>query len=313
MPRSIVVAAVFLSSACAAILPDRLGPYYLQPLEMKGPEIDKQMAEYGADGWDGADYGSFSLTAWRFKDVTGAYAASLEAFSKGDPSSKSTLRVGNYLLSCQGKCPKNLAALADAALPNVSHGSLPTLGTYFPEKNLVPHSERYILGPVGLAANVPEIPIQAALFDFGTEAELARYRTPAGTVALAVFSFATPSLARQQLAQFQKVASIAVKRTGPLVAIVFGPAAAAEASSKLVSNINYLGVVAENEKPPDKPLELKPESAGKMVLAILSLAGLLLAFCLLSGLAVGGALRLARRFGYSAAEGSLITLHLEGK
>jgi hypothetical protein len=50
-----------------------------------------------------------------------------------------------------------------------------------------------------------------------------------------------------------------------------------------------------------------------MVLAILSLAGLLLGFCLLSGLAVGGTLRLARRFGYSAAEGSLITLHLEGK
>ncbi len=307
MPRSLVVAAVFLSSACAAILPDRLGPYYLQPLEMKGPEVDKQMAEYGADGWDGADYGSFRVTAWRFKDVTGAYAASL------DPSAKGDKRVGNYLLSCQGKCPKNLAALADRALPKVSHGSLPTLGAYFPDKNLIPHSERYILGPVGLAANVPEIPIPAALFDFGTEAQLARYRTPAGAVALAVFSFATPSLARQQLPQFQKIANIAVKRTGPLIAVVFGPAAAAEASSKLVADINYLGVVAENEKPPEKPLELKPESAGKMVLAILSLAGLLLAFCLLSGLAVGGTLRLARRFGYSAAEGSLITLHLEGK
>jgi len=77
--------------------------------------------------------------------------------------------------------------------------------------------------------------------------------------------------------------------------------------------VNYEAIVATNERPPEKPLELKPESAGKMVLAILSLAGLLLAFCLLSGLAVGGALRLARRFGYSAAEGSLITLHLEGK
>jgi len=71
--------------------------------------------------------------------------------------------------------------------------------------------------------------------------------------------------------------------------------------------------VASNEPPPVKPLELKPQSAGQMVLAILSLAGLLLAFCLLSGLAVGGTLRIARRFGYQGAEGSMITLHLEGK
>ena len=98
-----------------------------------------------------------------------------------------------------------------------------------------------------------------------------------------------------------------------MLAVVLGSAASAAASAKLLDDVNYQGVVAENEHPPVKPLELKPESAGKMVLAILSLAGLLLVFCLLSGLAVGGTLRLARRFGYSGAEGSLITLHLEGK
>jgi hypothetical protein len=117
-------------------------------------------------------------------------------------------------------------------------------------------------------------------------------------------------MARQQLPQFEKITGVAAKRTGPLVAVAIGPSAA---SAKLLATISYQGVVAENEKPPEKPLELKPESAGKMVLAILSLAGLLLAFCLLSGLAVGAILRFARRFGYSAAEGSLITLHLEGK
>jgi hypothetical protein len=117
-------------------------------------------------------------------------------------------------------------------------------------------------------------------------------------------------MARGQLQAFQNIAGATAKRTGPLVVVAIGPSAP---SAKLVNDINYLSVVAENEKPPEKPLELKPESAGKMVLAILSLAGLLLAFCLLSGLAVGGTLRLLRRFGYSAAEGSLTTLHLEGK
>jgi hypothetical protein len=268
---------------------------------MKGPGIDAQMAEYGADGWDGANYGKFVVTVWRFKDVTGAYAASLQL---------SAVRVGNYLVQCEGKCPKDLPQLVETSLPHVSQGALPSLSEYFQAKNQLPRSERYILGPVGLAANAPEIPASAALFDFGTEAELARYRTPGGPVTLAVFSFATPSLARQQLPEFQKIQGAAVKRTGPLIVIAIG---ASPASAQLLAGIHYLGVVAENEKPPEKPLELKPESAGKMVLAILSLAGLLLAFCLLSGLAVGGTLRLARRFGYSGAEGSMITLHLEGK
>lgn len=307
MPRGLVLAAIFVSSACAAIWPDQLGQYRRTSASSVAAGVDPLAAENGLDAVERADYGTFQVTASRFKDNTGSYAASLE------PASKGAIRVGNYLVTCQGKCPKNLANLADAGLPHVSHGSLPTLGDYFPSKGKLPHSERYIVGPVGLGANAPEIPAPAALFDFGTEAELARYKTPAGPVTLAVFSFATPSLARQQLPQFEKGAGVTVKRTGPLIAVLLGPAAKAEAASKLLDGISYQGVVEQNEKPPDKPLELKPESAGKMVLSILSLAGILLAFCLLSGLAVGGTLRIARRFGYSAAEGSMTTLHLEGK
>jgi hypothetical protein len=117
-------------------------------------------------------------------------------------------------------------------------------------------------------------------------------------------------MARKQLPEFQNIPGATAKRTGPLIAVAIGPTAA---SAKLLDTINYQAVVAENEKPPVKPLELKPETAGQMVLAIISLAALVLGFCLLSGLLVGGTLRIARRFGYSGAEGSFITLHLEGK
>jgi hypothetical protein len=298
MPRGLILAVLFVSSGFAAILPDRLGPYQRQPLELKGPETSPQLTEYGADGWDGGNYGAFTVTAWRFKDTTGAYAASLEL-----PG----VRVGNYLVQCEGKCPKELPQLADTALPHVSHTSVPTLDTHFPEKNLVPRSERYILGPVGLKAATPEIPAAAANFDFGTEGQIARYRTG---VVLAIFSYPTPSIARQQLPEFQKISGAATKRTGPLIAVAIGPAAP---SAKILESINYQGVVAENERPPDKPLELKPESAGQMIIAIIMLAALVLGFCLVSGLAVGGTLWVARKFGYSAAEGSLTTLHLEGK
>jgi hypothetical protein len=278
--------------------PDQLGTYQRKS---SAPFPQPQSEEYGFEAAERADYGPFQVTAWRFKDTTGAYAASLQL---------SGVRVGNYLVQCEGKCPKDLPQLADAALPHVSHTAIPTLDTYFPSKGLLARSQRYILGPAGLKADAPDIPAAAVNFDFGTEGEIAHYRTTAGPVTVGVFSFPLPSMARQQLPQFQKIANSAVKRSGPLIVVAIG---ASPAKGQLLTAINYQGIVEENERPPEKPLELKPESAGKMVLAIFTLAGLLLVFCLLSGLAVGGGLHLARKFGYTAAEGSLITLHLEGK
>jgi hypothetical protein len=307
MPRSLILAALFASSAWAAIWPEQLGEYQ-RNFSSAGEESTDYHAlwkEYGLEATENAGYASFHVTAWRFRDTTGAYAGSLDL-----PPSLMSFRVGNYLVSCQGKCPKNLPQLADASLPHVSHTSVPTLTTYLPPKGLLAHSDRYILGPEGLKENALNIPASALNFDIGTEGEVAHYRTPAGPVTLAIFSFPLPSMARQQLPEFQKITGATAKRTGPLIAVAIGSSAAA---AKLLDTVSYQGVVAENEKPPVKPLELKPETAGKMVLSIITLAALLLGFCLLSGFAVGGILRIARRFGYSAAEGSLITLHLEGK
>src|SRR5580658_10235879 len=108
MPRSLILAAFFVSSACAAIWPDRLGEYQRKSASPVEIPVGSRaiLDEDGLDAIERADYGSFQLTASRFKDNTGAYAASL------DPSSTSAVRVGNYLVSCQGKCPKNLAELA---------------------------------------------------------------------------------------------------------------------------------------------------------------------------------------------------------
>jgi len=49
------------------------------------------------------------------------------------------------------------------------------------------------------------------------------------------------------------------------------------------------------------------------VLAIFTLAGIVLGFCLLSGLAFGGLRILLRRFGHSDAESPMISLHLTDK
>src|SRR5450631_2532360 len=145
MPRGLILAALFVSSACAATMwPDRLGDYQRKSVSRFFLPPDP---EHGLEAGEGADYGSFQVTADRFKDTTGAYAVSLD--------SPSGFRVGNYVVTCKGKCPKDLAQLADASLPHVSHTSVPTLNTYLPPKGLLPHSERYILGPVGLKASAP--------------------------------------------------------------------------------------------------------------------------------------------------------------
>jgi hypothetical protein len=310
MLRSLGLAALLVSSASAAIWPALLGPHRLAsaaPLEVTAnrPVWD----EFGLQAAEQANYGQFRVVAYRFKDATGAFAAG-QWLSGSDAS---ITMAGNYVLSCAGSCAshRQLAEWFQAATPpQLSHASYPSLDSYLPKRNQIAGSKRYVLGPQSLALFEPRIPASAAAFDFSTEAQLARYRTPQGEQTLAIFSFPTPGMARQQTAELEKLTDVAVKRTGPLIAVVLGSPAAAKA---LLNQVNYGAVVSTSDVPPPAPLQMKPETAGQMLLAIISLAGVVLAFCVLSGLAFGGMLRVARRFGYSGADGSLITLHLSGK
>jgi len=304
MSRSLLAALLFGSCAFAAIWPPQLGTYQRKSAQSAAPSADAhlQAAEDGLQETEVADYGSFTVKAERFKDPTGAYAASL------DPANRLKSRIGNYLLSCDGQCPLDLASLAESAFPHVSHASTPTLGDYLPARNRIPRSERYILGPVSLGANLPEIPPTAAAFQFGTEAEVAQYRFGQSTATLAVFSYPSPQIARQQAPKFQSITGAEVKRTGSFVVIALAPSPIAKT---LLSEVNYNGQVQINETP---PLVLRPETAGQMLVSIINLAGLVLGFCLVSGLLVAGALFAARRrFGYSGADGTLTTLHLGRK
>jgi len=176
-----------------------------------------------------------------------------------------------------------------------------------PPKNLTVGSKRYIYGPAALAQFEPRIPASAVAFDFSAEGQLAKYRTPKGEATLAIFSYPTPVMARQQLTELQKVPGAAAKRTGALVAMVFAPDQTADA---LLSQVNYQASISMDQVP---PLVLKPESAAKMLLAIISLAGVVVVFCALSGLAFGMIRVFARKFGHLGAHDALITLHLADK
>lgn len=302
MLRSLILATLLISSACAAIWPPQLGKFQRKSVQPMPAAERVQTEEYGLQQAEQADYGAFQVSAHRYKDSTGAYAASLLA----PPNS---LQVGNYLINCTGNCPKTLAALVES-LPGISHASLPVLPHYFPSQGLVAHSERYILGPAGLNEGAPQIPEAAVAFQFGTEGELARYRTSQGDAVLAIFSYPTLEMARQQTPAFEAIAGATVKRSGFLVAVVLPPADRASAG-QLLARINYQAAVSWDEQ--RAPLIIKPQTAAQMVLAIISLAGIVLGVCLGAGL-VFAALRIAaRRFGYLDAGTSLITLHLSDK
>jgi hypothetical protein len=298
MLRSLILAVLFIASATAAIWPEHLGKYERKSVKTVATATD----ENGKDEAEEANYGSFVVSAQRFKDSTGAYAAALEI-------PQPPLQVGNYLITCGGNCPKDLASLVDP-LPKMSHAAMPTLRNYLPSKGLVAHSERYILGPAGLQAAAPQIPGSAINFEFAPEGESARYRTSTGEATLAIFSYPNMQMARQQAAILEKLPDAAVKRTGPLVAVVLAPGGPA-AAAQLLGQIDYKAAVSSDDQ--QLPLIIRPQTAAQMVLGILALAGIVLGFCLLSGLAFGAFRVMARRFGYSDAGTSMTTLHLSDK
>ncbi len=82
------------------------------------------------------------------------------------------------------------------------------------------------------------------------------------------------------------------------------------AADRLLSQVNYEASVTINEP---MPLVLRPETAAQMLLSIITLAGIVLGFCLASGLIFGGLRLIARRFGYTDAGTTMTTLHLSDK
>ena len=296
-----ILAAALAAAAHAAIWPERLGPFDRKSAQPAAAS-DSAPEENGFVAAEQADYSRFQITAWQYKDPTGAFAAALERPSK-------PIQVGNYVISCSGDCPKDLAKLVDATLPHVSRAALPILPDYLPLKDRIGRSERYILGPVGLKSVAPSIPESLAAFQFSPEAALARYRTRKGDQLLAIFAYPTPQIARDQATAFEKAAIGLVKRTGPFLAVIPAPPDP-DAAQKLLVMINYQAAVSFNEP---IPIPVKAQSVAQMILAIIELAGIVVGFCVFSGLAFGGYRVLSRRFGHSGAEDTMIVLDLRDK
>ncbi len=318
--RGFLIALVLPVACMASILPDTMGEYHRGTPSKPGLTDAKLWDEFGLKEAETAAYSdastSFQATAWRLQDSTGAMAAfqwqrpADSTVSNAAPlavvsANNLLLAQGNYLLLFQGHVPS--AEELDGVLQglrNVDTTSLPPLRGYLPSQDLVPNSERYIVGPVGLERFAPAISPSIAAFHYSAEAQTGVFHSPKGNVTLAIFNYPTPQIAMQQTPEFEKIPNVMAKRSGPLVAVVLSPPDP-DYAERLLSGIRYQAAVTRDEYVPTRR-----DNIGNLVVNAFVLIGILLACSVAGGLAMGG-FRLLRRRGHKGEEpDAMITLHL---
>ena len=318
--KFLLTAILLPSLAAAAILPDAIGAY--QRGAASKPALSDQAiwTEYGLKSSETAAYqdgtAKFTVTAWELQDTTGSLAAfQWQRPAAATPSTAAKLAAetpdsillvcGNYLLSIAAYKPskEELDSLT-GSLHNVDSTVLPILPSYLPS-GFVPNSERYILGPVSLQKFSPGIPPSVAAFHFGSEAQMGLFHSPKGDATMLIFNYPTPQIAMQRILEFQKLPGAVAKRSGPLVALVLDPPDPDYAET-LLSQVRYQAQVTADEYVPTRR-----DNIGDLVINAFVLIGILLAFAVISGFALGGYRALRRRSRHGEEADAMITLHLQ--
>ena len=253
---SLLAVLLLPAMASAAILPEALGDFEPRDIGPWLPSDEAIFAEFGFDEGERARYvtpdqRSVEISASRFEDPTGAFAAfqwlqpseakdggygQERALQSGD---RTLIQFGNYLVEMRGaELVEEHVQVMLAFLPRVQMSADPPVLEYVPLENLVPNSQRHILGPATLDKLAPEIPPSVAAFRFDAEAQYAHYNSPQGQLRMLLFSYPTPQIARGQVEEFQKLPGVISKRAGPLVAVVVSPPSADEAE-RLLAKVRY--------------------------------------------------------------------------
>jgi hypothetical protein len=312
------------TAASAAIFPNQIGAFEKGPPASLAVPDRALFDEFGLEATEQAEYKAekqhFTATAWRFRDSTGALAF-FEAHrpSGATPAPVTKLAVtasdglifayGNYVLQLTGAVPPD-ADLQPvyAQLPKLEQSPLPALVGYLPAAGLIPNSERYVLGPVSLDRFETRIAPSVAAFHLGAEGQLGKYNSPRGPLSLAIFNYPTPNMARERLAEFQKIPGAMAKRAGPLVAVTIDPPDL-DSAERLLAQVKYEASLTLTQKVPVNEVK----SFAKTLLNAFLLIGVVFGLCIVAGIALGGYKVLARKMGRRVEPDAMITLGLDGK
>ncbi len=292
----------FAAAAQAAVWPPAIQDFTRKGESRVAEMADPLLKEYGIEAAESADYSSgkrtFTATAWRFRDATGAIAAAL--------ANTGTTAKGNYVLQVEdGKLSRSELNGIFHDLAGYREPPRPTLPQYLP-KTLI--NIRYILGSESLKQFIPGLSPSTAGLEMGIEAQVGTAKVSGLDAKFALFRFPTPQIARLKTGELENgLPGSIIKRSGPLVAALWaldGSGFDAKAADAFLAPVEFKALVIENEANPDAPIR----EAAKMMLSIFVLAGILLAGCLFAGAMFGGFRILMRR--NEGADGSFQTLKL---
>ena len=130
------------------------------------------------------------------------------------------------------------------------------------------------------------------------------FHNPKGDAPMLIFSYPTPQIAMQRIPEFQKLGGAVAKRSGPMVALVLAPPDP-DYAENLLAQVRYQAQVTLDEYVPTRK-----DNIGDLVINAFILIGILLAFAVVSGFALGLFRALLRRSRHGEEADAMITLHL---
>ncbi len=226
-------------------------------------------ANYKRDG------DTLTLRALRFADVSGAFGAYSYYRQNGWPQvdiGTGAASDNNKVLFWKGATvveatfshvgPMSAGEMREIAnrmpIPHGNKGLLPPILADLPTGSLDGQTTHYAEGPAGYAGSGGVLPPQLVGFDQDAETVTANYGLASGTATLTIINYPEPQIAEAQEQKIRKylkadgkaqppftkalqssdLASLEVRRSGPLVAIVSGDAIPDE-SHRLLEMVHY--------------------------------------------------------------------------
>jgi hypothetical protein len=250
---------------------------------------------------------TLSLRALRFDDASGAYGA--YSYYRQNNWPKESIGTGaasdnNRVLFWAGTTvvdatfshvgPMSGGELREIArqlpVPDGNRALLPPILASLPQQKLDPQTTHYAMGPAGYAGAGGVLPPALVNFDKGAETATANYSLPSGQATLTLIDYPTPQIAHAQVDAIRAylkagskaqppwpkplgdsdVASLEVRDSGPLVAIVSGDAIPEE-SHRLLESVHYDANVTAIPQPVES--EISKTSKLLMGIMVLSLIG----------------------------------------
>jgi hypothetical protein len=275
---------------------------------------DAELADYKRSGE------TLNLRALRFHDASGAYGAYTfyrqsgwpkEQIGTGATSNHNRVLfwVGNTVVDANFSriSPMSGAELRELAsqipVPEGSRALAPPILANLPQASLDGQTTHYALGPVGYAGSGGVLPPDLVGFDRGAEAVTAGYSLRSGPATLTIIDYPTPQMAAAQETRIRAyikagsqaqpawpkplmdsdLASLEVRRSGPLVALVSGDAIPDE-SHKLLATVHFESDLMSIPQ----PTESEVAKTGKLLLGIATLVIIGASAAILLGFFLGG-------------------------